>query len=227
MKTEERILQATVRLVLAYGYDKTALEEIAREAGVARSTIYTKWKTKAELFAALLRKEAVKFAQDWYRLVEQDPEGGSFTGIYKNSLLAIRNNRFVKALYTQNRRVLGSFVTGEQLSGLMEERLAWTRKLFEMMQAEGLLRADVDAKTAAQMAVIFRQGLLFAELESEEPAAAYEAVIDLFVAMFRNFVTEVGAPEHQAAGKQMLKTYVEQLCAQYGEAEARASESTA
>lgn len=210
MNTETRIQQASIRLLLAYGYDKTSMEDIANEAGVARSTIYTKWKSKEDLFSALLWQEALSFAREWYRLVEADPKGGSFSGIYKNSLLAIRHNPFIQALYTQNRRILGSFISYDQFSRLMNDRLVWTTTLFEMMQAEGLIRADVDAKTAAQMAVAFRQGLLLEDLEP--PGSGYEDVIDLFTAMFRDYL-ELENPGEK--GKEMLKAYVEKLQEQY------------
>ena len=69
MNTEQRIQQATIRLVLQHGYDKTTMEDIAQEAGVARSTIYTKWKTKEALFASVMRAEAIRLARKWYALV--------------------------------------------------------------------------------------------------------------------------------------------------------------
>ena len=217
MKTNLRIQQACIRLVIEYGYDKTTMEDIAREAGVARSTIYTKWKTKEDLFAALLREESIKFASDWLRLVEADPDGGSFSGIYKNSLLAIRSNPFMQALYTQNRRVLGSFVTHEQLSQLLNERVIWTTILFEMMQSQGLLRAEIDAKTAASMVVAFRQGLLVANIDvTDKQAPGYEEVIELFTAMFRDFMETESVDQAHAVGKQILRAYIEKFLEQYG-----------
>ena len=218
MKTVARIRQATIQLVMEYGYDKTTMEDIAREAGVARSTIYTKWKTKEDLFACLLKEEAIRFAKEWYRLVEDDPEGGTFIGIYKNSLLAIQNNPFVKALFTQNRRLLGSFTSQDQLAALMADRLAWTTTLFKMMQAEGMIREDVDAHTAAYLAVVFRKGLLITDFDMKnEQAVSYEEVIDLFTAMFRAFIEESDVSQDPKDGKQMLRVYVEKLLNEYGE----------
>ncbi|MFF3439503.1 TetR/AcrR family transcriptional regulator [Streptosporangium sp. NPDC002721] len=55
-----RILDTAADLVLRWGYDKTTVEDIARRAGVAKGTIYLHWKTREELFAALLRRERVE-----------------------------------------------------------------------------------------------------------------------------------------------------------------------
>ncbi|MFI6181710.1 TetR/AcrR family transcriptional regulator [Nonomuraea sp. NPDC051191] len=54
-----RILDAAAELILRWGYDKTTVDDVARRAGVAKGTIYLHWKTRDELFAALLRRERV------------------------------------------------------------------------------------------------------------------------------------------------------------------------
>ncbi len=218
MKTEKRIQQAMIRLVLRQGYDKTTMEDIAREAGVARSTIYTKWKTGEELFASVLRAEALQLAQTWYALVEVDPEGGSFTGIYRNGLLAIQGNAFARALYTQDRRVLGSFVNQPQVAELMSDRLLWFVRLLEKLQAAGLVRPELDARTTALVAITFRQGVL--TLDPDAPAqyqVSYGQIIDAFVRMFRQFVEPetINRTAHSDLGKQILREFLEEFAQDY------------
>lgn len=90
MKTEKRIQEAAVRVLFRQGYNKTTMQDIADEAGVARSTIYTKWKTKEALFTDLIWIESEAYMDSWLDLVEQDPDGGKLQGLYRNALLAIR-----------------------------------------------------------------------------------------------------------------------------------------
>ncbi|MGW0807402.1 helix-turn-helix domain-containing protein [Nonomuraea sp. NPDC002799] len=59
LERAHRILDAAAMLILSQGYDKTAIDEVARRAGVAKGTIYLHWKTRDDLFAALLRRERV------------------------------------------------------------------------------------------------------------------------------------------------------------------------
>ncbi|RBQ11637.1 TetR/AcrR family transcriptional regulator [Spongiactinospora rosea] len=59
-----RILDATAELVLRWGYDKTTIDDVAKAAGVAKGTIYLHWKTRDDLFAALLRRERVHVAEE-------------------------------------------------------------------------------------------------------------------------------------------------------------------
>ncbi len=51
---EQRILDAAADLILRWGYDKTAMDDIPERSGVAKGTIYLHRKTREELFDALL-----------------------------------------------------------------------------------------------------------------------------------------------------------------------------
>ena len=53
----ERILDAANRLFVRYGYDKTTVGEIADEARVSKGAIYLHWKSKEDLFEALIFRE--------------------------------------------------------------------------------------------------------------------------------------------------------------------------
>ena len=53
----QRILDAAAALILRWGYQKVTLDDISRQAGVAKATIYLHWKTREELFTALTRRE--------------------------------------------------------------------------------------------------------------------------------------------------------------------------
>lgn len=58
----ERICDATLACVARWGVTKTTLEDVAREAGVGRATIYRTFRGgKAELLHAVVAREAVRF----------------------------------------------------------------------------------------------------------------------------------------------------------------------
>ena len=52
-----RILDAAEALFIRQGYVKTSMDEVAREAGVAKGTLYLYFKSKEELFLAALESE--------------------------------------------------------------------------------------------------------------------------------------------------------------------------
>lgn len=59
-----RILDVAADLVVRWGYDKTTIDDVARRAGVAKGTIYLHWRTRDDLFAALLRRERVLMMEE-------------------------------------------------------------------------------------------------------------------------------------------------------------------
>ncbi|NOY76570.1 MAG: TetR/AcrR family transcriptional regulator, partial [Calditrichaeota bacterium] len=56
--TKERILQAAARIFGKFGYTKTNIEDIAREAGIGKATIYHYFKSKEDVFLTIVRNEA-------------------------------------------------------------------------------------------------------------------------------------------------------------------------
>lgn len=50
----EQVAEAALRLFARYGYKRTSMDDIAREAGLARATLYLHFKGKDEVFRAML-----------------------------------------------------------------------------------------------------------------------------------------------------------------------------
>src|SRR6266568_3546350 len=72
-----RILDAAATLILRWGYNKTTIDDIARQAGVAKGTIYLHWKTREELFAALITREKLEMGKEIKQRIIVDPEGAT------------------------------------------------------------------------------------------------------------------------------------------------------
>ncbi|WP_158547891.1 TetR/AcrR family transcriptional regulator [Dyadobacter luteus] len=58
---KEKILDGADKLFQKYGLDKTTMEEIAREAGKGKSTLYYYFKSKEEIFDAIIQREKNEF----------------------------------------------------------------------------------------------------------------------------------------------------------------------
>src|SRR5690349_3274443 len=52
-----RVLTAAAGLLLERGYDRTTLDDVARAAGVSKSTLYQRWGAREALFVAVLRHQ--------------------------------------------------------------------------------------------------------------------------------------------------------------------------
>ncbi|UBU15863.1 TetR/AcrR family transcriptional regulator [Nonomuraea gerenzanensis] len=106
-----RILDAVAELVLRWGYDKTTIDDLAKRAGVAKGTIYLHWKTRDEIFAALLRRERVHMMAELRDRAPATP--GELFGEYARGLL---RRPLLQAALTGDSEVLGK-LTRQKRSG--------------------------------------------------------------------------------------------------------------
>src|SRR5947209_19224145 len=81
----DRILDALARLITRWGYGKTTVDDIAREAGVAKGTVYLHWASKGAMLHALLAREE----RQWNAVVAErtasDPRGATLSSLYRHS----------------------------------------------------------------------------------------------------------------------------------------------
>lgn len=62
--TREGILEAARKRFLRFGVPKTTMDEVAREAGCSRTTLYSHFRNKEDLYAQLLEQDAEAFIQE-------------------------------------------------------------------------------------------------------------------------------------------------------------------
>src|SRR5207253_2417552 len=89
---EERILDAAAALLVRWGYRKTTIDDVAREAGVGKGTIYLHWKDKNKLFSAAIWRASRQASEEMMRRVAADPEGGLFHRVWTHGMLAVFSN---------------------------------------------------------------------------------------------------------------------------------------
>jgi AcrR family transcriptional regulator len=69
----DRILDAAGTLLLRLGYRKVTIEDIARQAGVGKGTIYLHWRMKDQLFTALMLRESADLVEELLGRIRSDP----------------------------------------------------------------------------------------------------------------------------------------------------------
>lgn len=175
---EQRILDAALDLIVHYGYDKTTVSDIAREAGVSKGAIYLHFSSKDELFEALLLREIQSYSAHWFDLTERDPLGGTMAGVYKNILYAMNANPFIMALFKQDRRILGSYLRKPE--NLYSSGSYGLRSEFiKMMQEAGAVRPDVNPKVIGHVMNMLAYGLVsMDDIMNEDDIPPLEQLIE-------------------------------------------------
>ena len=151
---EQQIQAAAGKLFLHYGFRKTSVDQIAREAGIGKGTIYNYFRNKEELFRSCSR--------DWRNLIDEylqkhcdrSLEQPAFW-IQKVELRLQFSRKFISpSLVTES--VMKEWVEATfLLSDLEEEFLEETLLLVEEGQQTGSIRPELNkletAKTLLQM----------------------------------------------------------------------------
>ena len=99
-EVREQLVQAARQVFVRYGYKKTALDDIAREARKGKSTIYYYFKSKDEIFKAVIDAEAeirAKTIDDQISIIE-DPQLKLKTYIYVRMLSLKKVGNYYEAI---------------------------------------------------------------------------------------------------------------------------------
>lgn len=145
-----RILDAALELVQRWGYRKTTLEDIAKQAGVTKGTLYQHWKTREALFEALLQREYLSFMVDFRERIANDPRSALLSSLIKHLVFLMDTHPLLKAILQGDTDILGDLgdlirsTTGQQL---IPARLQASQVYLEHLREKGLLRTNVSIDT--------------------------------------------------------------------------------
>lgn len=158
-----RILDAASELLQRWGYKKTTIDDIARQAGVAKGTIYLHWKTKEELFMALLMREKIVESRKAQEAMQNDPEGITLYSMIKYSLLWSLRNPLIKAIMLRDTEMLGDLVHTQLSKESIQQQIESFNTYMTYMQQHGLIRKDIPVKTQVHMLEAIALGFLMSD----------------------------------------------------------------
>lgn len=180
VERSHRILDAAAALILRWGYNKTTIDDIARQAGVAKGTIYLHWKTREGLFRVLVRREKVYMAEDVKRRIAGDPAGATLRGILKHSALALMKRPLMRAVLLRDMDVIGKLAQSENSGAAYVEKLTGFNAYLEFLREHGLVRTDLNLQSQIFVfSAIFLGFFLTTPLMPEEFALSDEELADL------------------------------------------------
>ncbi|MEV0698407.1 TetR/AcrR family transcriptional regulator [Saccharopolyspora sp. NPDC050389] len=135
----DRILDAAGELMIRLGYRKVTIEDIARQAGIGKGTVYLHWRTKERLFESLFLRESADLTAELIDRVRRDPEEVRPHRFMQTSFLATQRRPLMRALVTGDAELLGNLKQGDAQSRGQE----FTARYVELINKYGLVRDDV------------------------------------------------------------------------------------
>ena len=183
----EQIIEGAVKVFGEYGLRKTTVEDIVREAGVARATVYKYFDTKEEIFDAVFEREA----EQMIAAIEEAVDGEATT---RDKLRAatVTNIGMIQRKLKVLRAVVEAAVLGKKHPGCAAGQLqARAVGVYERILSEGRKKGEVDVddtQATARVVILMFKGLFVATLAGamgEETDATVEAMLDVIMSGLR------------------------------------------
>jgi AcrR family transcriptional regulator len=179
-KRADRILDTATELILRWGYNKTTIDDIARQSDVAKGTIYLHWKTREELFRALLKREQLAMAADFRQRIMSDPAGATLRGIFQHTARALMQRPLMKAFILRDIDVLGKLAQSEQSNSAYVQRLEGFKAYLEFLRAHQLVRDDLNVQAQVYvLSAVFMGFFLVAPLMPDDLVVSDDVLADL------------------------------------------------
>lgn len=202
---EAHILNAACDLIIHYGYDKTTVSDIARQAGVSKGTIYLHFDSKEALFEALLFRELNNYTGAWLAYIEALPDGGTIGALYRAALHAFKSSPLMAAMLRRDQRVLGSYLRKPNNIFVSMQSGTLRADTLRALQAVGAIRPDVNATVMAHIMDLFSYGLV--SIDDFKPPDQIPPLEDVVEMMGRLMDTFLVPPDggNQEAGKAIIE----------------------
>jgi AcrR family transcriptional regulator len=213
----ERILSAAAGLLLRYGYKRVTVDDIAREAGIGKGSVYLHWKTKEALFGTVLLREALVVWRELLARIRSDPSEAQLHRVMRAMLVFTRQRPLARALFNRDADLLGKLAeTGiAQRSG----RMAASQEFVAFLRSLGLMRTDMAlaAQAYAYSAVLAGFSLVDPLIEGE-PSVSLEEKAEAMAETFRRAFEPDVPPSPEALREAVVPRvieYLESTCAFY------------
>jgi len=142
--------------------------------------MYLHWKTREELFGALIKREKLGLAEDIKQRIEHDAEGATLRGILKHSALGLMERPLLKAVILGDMEVLGKLAHSEQNRVAHADKLMGFTIYLELLRENGLVRTDLSLQAQVYMfSAIFMGFFLVAPLMPDGFTLSDEEIAEL------------------------------------------------
>ncbi|GAA4026958.1 TetR/AcrR family transcriptional regulator [Allokutzneria multivorans] len=146
----ERVLDAAAELLLRWGYRRTTVDDIAKRACIGKGTVYLHWRTRDDLFQAVLVRESARYLRTLLDEIAADPAAVLPNRMVRIGYLAVMSSPLMRAMLVADEEVLGSLVSRDG-STVPTAVLMLERQGYDDAIANGrLLRGDLSPELEIQ-----------------------------------------------------------------------------
>ncbi len=210
-RREERLLDVATRLLVRWGYRKTTIDDVAREAGVGKGTIYLHWKDKNDLFRAAILRAQRRCGEDIQQRIAADPEGGLLHRVTTHGMLAALSHPLMAAIIGGKSDIFNGFLEAYN-PGFYQQLAGEAQAYVTQMQQAGLMRADIPASSVTYLLTALKVGMINTpELIGQDTLPDMEDLTEALSDLLRRWLEPEQRPQGSDAGKRLYAAYVDKL----------------
>ncbi|GAA4788204.1 helix-turn-helix domain-containing protein [Actinomycetospora chlora] len=140
-----QLLDAAGELLLAHGYRRVTVDDVARRAGVGKGTVYLHVASKLDLFAAVLVRESIDVTRELLHALRADPAEAALAATLRTTYLAVHRRPLTRALMAGDVEVLGAIATDTKTGlEIVTDKREFAAAHFRLLHRHGLLADDPD-----------------------------------------------------------------------------------
>ncbi|WP_233508521.1 TetR/AcrR family transcriptional regulator [Spongiactinospora gelatinilytica] len=210
----ERILDAAGELLVAWGYGRVTVDDVARRAGVGKGTIYLHFSTKEGLFLSVLMRAQSRLMANLVDLLRREPVTVMPSELIAHIYRWAHEEPVVRAALIGDPETLGVLVrsSAELVGDLLAERLRVMESYLVLLREHGLVRTDQPPELVRYTMVSIFVGFLTMEpmMPAEarpDPAACAGALADAI----RSSIETARSPEAMRAAADLAAELFDRL----------------
>ncbi|MFI5608162.1 TetR/AcrR family transcriptional regulator [Amycolatopsis sp. NPDC051903] len=207
----DRILDAAADLLVRWGSRKVTIEDIARHAGIGKGTVYLHWRTKDQLFEAVLMRASITLLEGCAAQLREDPRAVVPHRYFRATFLLTVRDPLLSAMLANDTELLGHYaLTARDTRQAAAET---TERTWDVWTSGGFLRTDV-ANLRFSVAAAASGFYLYGNVNPDYEHVTLESKADSLAHVIRSGFEPAAEPgpavvEKAAAElREVLETYV-------------------
>ena len=139
---EKQIVDAARKLFYKFGFKKVSMDEIAREAGVTKKTVYTYFSSKEELFKYFIQEELDNMKKIVEDIEKEDLDFFETVHQIIFQLIKYKNKRQFFKLMTNEAEVLKSSIASKSLNLIDEQIQSYIYDIVKNAMDKGYIKKE-------------------------------------------------------------------------------------
>lgn len=191
----DRILDSAGELLCRWGYDRVTIDDVAEHAKIGKGTVYLHWKTREELFYAVILRANTGAIDEFIAAVGADPREALLHRMARLKYLSAMRRPILRAVVSADLTVLGRLASSSD-SNLRLQTLVST-DYFQVLMENNVVRPGLSTEDLTYGVAAITVGFFTADpvLATFGTNLALEHKADLLAAAIERTFSAPASPE--------------------------------